>query len=286
MARVSFGLRGMWLPLFFQLISNVVFVNASTLNVAVNANCHQFGLQAVYGGQAIGLMLGAIIPRYRNMRNTLPAGAGTTTKDLLGFLLYVFLYLPVVIWIRPHKLEKFMWPTFIATITALFGIMAWAVVANGGSAGNLITPVMKLSAADRGFRFVQCISTVSGVYGSAADRFSDWTRFSRNKNSYILGSVTAMPVVITLCGFLGVLTASATKARYGHTMWQPLVILNFAQQENYTASSRAATFFAGLAIWSHQVFVNVSQNNVGAGMYNLELMSYILLQIRRWLEER
>lgn len=26
MARVAFGLRGMWLPLFFQLMSNICFV--------------------------------------------------------------------------------------------------------------------------------------------------------------------------------------------------------------------------------------------------------------------
>lgn len=27
MARVSFGLRGMWLPLFFQILANVIFVS-------------------------------------------------------------------------------------------------------------------------------------------------------------------------------------------------------------------------------------------------------------------
>jgi nucleobase:cation symporter-1, NCS1 family len=75
-----------------------------------------------------------------------------------------------------------------------------------------------------------------------------------------------MPVCITLCAILGVLTASATNATYGKPMWQPLVILSFAQQEHYTAGGRALTFFAGLSIWSHQVFVNVTQNNVGAGM--------------------
>lgn len=31
MARVSFGLRGMYLPLFFQLLSNVVFVSTNNL---------------------------------------------------------------------------------------------------------------------------------------------------------------------------------------------------------------------------------------------------------------
>jgi hypothetical protein len=35
--------------------------------------------------------------------------AGTTTKSLVGFFLYIILYLPVVIWIKPHRLERWMW---------------------------------------------------------------------------------------------------------------------------------------------------------------------------------
>ncbi|KAH8657101.1 permease for cytosine/purines, uracil, thiamine, allantoin-domain-containing protein [Tricladium varicosporioides] len=250
MARVSFGLRGMWLPLFFQILANVIF----------------FGLQAVYGGQAISLMLSAMSPHYKNLKNTLPASAGTTTRDLVGFFIYIITYLPMIVFIKPHKLEKFMWPAFIGTVATVFGIMGWAVAKNGGSPGNLVKPAIALSASARGFRFVQCISSVCGTYGGAADRFADWTRFSRKKNDYFWGSATAMPIVITICALLGVLTASATRAHFGTAMWQPLTILAYAQSSEYTAGCRAATFFAGLAIYSHQVFVNVTQNNVGAGM--------------------
>jgi NCS1 family nucleobase:cation symporter-1 len=144
--------------------------------------------------------------------------------------------------------------------------MAWAVQKNGGSPGNLVSPVIALSASERGFKFVQCVSSICGTYGGAADRFADWTRFSKKRNSYVIGSVTAMPIVITMCALLGVLTASATRDHYGTAMWQPLTILLFVQKEEYTAGCRAATFFAGLAIWAHQIFVNVTQNNVGAGM--------------------
>jgi nucleobase:cation symporter-1, NCS1 family len=226
----------------------------------------QFGVQAVFGGQAIGLMLGAMSKSYRDLPNTLPESAGTTTKDLVGFFLYIILYMPIVIWIKPHKLEKFMWPAFVGTVGTVFGIMGWAISANGGSPGNIVSPAIQLTAATRAFRFVQCISSVAGTYGGAADRFSDWTRFSKSKNSYLLGSITALPICITMCATLGVFTASATKARFGETMWQPLAILAFTQEEYYTAGGRALTFFAGLAIWSHQIFVNVTQNNVGAGM--------------------
>lgn len=86
--------------------------------------------------------------------------AGTNTKDLVGFFLYIILYLPVVIWIKPHKLERFMWPAFIGTVGTVFGIMGWAVARNGGSAGDMVSPALNISAATRGFRFVQCISAV------------------------------------------------------------------------------------------------------------------------------
>ncbi|KAE9978161.1 hypothetical protein BLS_000839 [Venturia inaequalis] len=243
----------------------------SCLSSGVAVLCGRAGAEkhlgyAVYGGQAISLMLGAMIPQYKDLENTLPTSAGTTSKEIVGFFIYIILYLPIVIWIKPHKLEKFMWPAFLGTVGTVFGIMAWAIHGNGGSPGDMVAPTITLSAANRGFRFVQCISSVCGTYGGAADRFSDWTRFSKKKNSYVVGSVTGMPVVITLCALLGVLTASATKSHYGTTMWQPLTILTFAQNESYNAGGRAATFFAGLAIWSHQIFVNVTQNNVGAGM--------------------
>jgi NCS1 family nucleobase:cation symporter-1 len=112
-------------------------------------------------------MLGAMIPQYKNLENTLPTSAGTTTKDIVGFFIYIILYLPIVIWIKPHRLEKFMWPAFLGTIGTVFGIMAWAVHGNGGSPGNMVAPTIALSAANRGFRFVQCISSVCGTYGGA-----------------------------------------------------------------------------------------------------------------------
>ena len=79
---------------------------------------------------------------------------------MLGFFLYIILYLPVVIWIKPHKLEKFMWPAFVGTVATVFGIMAWAVAENGGTAGSLVAPAIAVSSSTRAFRFIQCISSV------------------------------------------------------------------------------------------------------------------------------
>jgi NCS1 family nucleobase:cation symporter-1 len=78
MARTSFGLRGMYLPLFFQVLGNIIFVSPPQRTREwrfpdIADTCIQFGLQATYGGQAISLMLGAIFPSYKDLENTLPA---------------------------------------------------------------------------------------------------------------------------------------------------------------------------------------------------------------------
>lgn len=92
---------------------------------------------------------------------------------MLGFFLYIIGYLPIIIFVKPHKLEKFMWPAFVGIVGTVFGIMAWAVHENDGSPGSLISPTVKLSASARGFRFVQCISGIAGTYGGSGDRISD-----------------------------------------------------------------------------------------------------------------
>ena len=79
----------------------------------------------------------------------------------------------MIVFIKPHKLEKFMWLPFVGTVGTVFGIMGWAVSKNGGSAGNLVAPAIALTASRRGFIFVQAISTICGTYGAAADRFAD-----------------------------------------------------------------------------------------------------------------
>jgi hypothetical protein len=118
--------------------------------------------------------LSYVFPRECVKRTSLTfLSAGTTTKGMVGFFLYIITYLPVIVFIRPHKLEKFMWPAFIGTVGTVFGIMAWAVHNNSGSAGDLVHPGIAITSSARGFRFVQCISAVAGTYGGAADRISD-----------------------------------------------------------------------------------------------------------------
>ncbi|RDW85993.1 hypothetical protein BP5796_04318 [Coleophoma crateriformis] len=246
--RMAFGMRGTYIPIFIIFIGVMVFA----------------GIQAYYGAQALTLMLGAIFPSFKFMENTLPASAAITTKDLIGFVLYLIVYIPILSYIRPHQLRLGLYPAFIFTVATFVGILIWALVSNGG-AGNLISSPIEISNAQKAYRFVQCVSSISGNWGGVGDRYSDWTRFEKKRGVSIPGLI-GLPIVVTVCAVFGVLTTTATAEMYGVVQWNPILLLEYAQTVSYTPACRAATFFAGFGMFFDQIFLNLTQNSIPAGM--------------------
>jgi NCS1 family nucleobase:cation symporter-1 len=189
------------------------------------------------------------------------------TKDLIGFLLFYTLYVPMVWFIRPHQFRKFLYPGFFLVLTVMFGFLIFAIRYNGGSIGPLMgSNPIPMSVADRTFRVFQCLFTVIGTWGGAAERFSDWSRYAESRNAPNVGLFVGMPLGLTFSVAVGCISTSALYGATGVLEWNPLVVLSTLQQENYTASTRAATFFAGATLFLCQVIVNCCNNTVSWGM--------------------
>lgn len=110
-------------------------------------------------------------------------------------------------------------------MVTFFGILGWSIHANGGSAGNLVAPAIKISKLEARFRMVQSITSVAGTYTGGSNRVSDWTRFSMTRHAPTPAMLTALPVTVTLVGLIGVLVTSATNELYGgDVMWNPLLV--------------------------------------------------------------
>jgi NCS1 family nucleobase:cation symporter-1 len=75
-----------------------------------------------------------------------------------------------------------------------------------------------------------------------------------------------MPITVTLGALVGVLTTSAAYELYGEVLWNPTILLQHLQHENYTAACRAGTFFAGCGLFISQIFENITQNGFSNGM--------------------
>lgn len=211
-------------------------------------------------------MLSAIFPSFKHMKNTLPASAAITTQDLIGFILYTVLFMPIVYFIKPRVLRFALYPSFFITMAVFLGVLIWGIHINGGTGpASVLAPAMQLTRSQRAFRFIQCASSVSGTWGSCADRYSDWSRFEKKKYRSLPGLIV-LPLIVTLTGAFGVLTTAATAQHFGIVQWNPVLLLDYVQTQSYTPGCRAATFFAGLAFYYSQIFINLSQNTIPFGM--------------------
>lgn len=228
---------------------------------------------------ALVLMLNALSPGFLAMPNTLPQSAGITTPQLIGFVLFVVVYMPFIYWVPPHRIHRLLMANLVVSSATLLGIMAWAVHANGGP-GNLLAPAVDVPRAQVGFLMAQGISSVAGTYAGGSDRVSDWTRYARHRHAPTAAQLTALPVSVTVFALVGVVTTSATAELLGgEAEWNPMVLLQTIQMRNYTAACRAGTFFAGAGLLSVTIFINYTQNCVSSGMDMAMLLP-------RWLSRR
>jgi NCS1 family nucleobase:cation symporter-1 len=158
-------------------------------------------------------MLNSIFPTFLRMKNTLPTSAGITTPDLIGFLVYMALFTPIVM-IPPHKLGRLLLPVFGVTCVTFAGILGWALHANGGP-GNLVSPAITITPLAARYAFVQGIVQVGGAYTGGSVRLSDWTRFTATPMAPRVGMVIAQPLSMVIGALIGVLVTSATNELYG-----------------------------------------------------------------------
>jgi NCS1 family nucleobase:cation symporter-1 len=218
-----------------------------------------------FGGQTFVLILNALSPSFLHMENTLPVSAGITTPGLIGFILFIILYFPIIYFVPAWKVQKLLEVQVVVATVTLLGIMGWAVHANGGSPGDLVSPSIKLTKAEAGFRIIQGITSVAGTYTGGTDRVSDWTRYGRRRHAST-PAIASLAITVILTALVGIISTSALAERYGMLEWNPLVMLQWIQLNYYTPACRAGTFFAGLGLLSVTVFVNYTQNCVSSGM--------------------
>jgi NCS1 family nucleobase:cation symporter-1 len=78
------------------------------------------------------------------MKNTLPESAAITTNQLVGFIIYIIVFTPMML-IHPSKLNKYLWVAFGAVLATIVGLFIWAVASNHGA--SVAPPELKISSA-------------------------------------------------------------------------------------------------------------------------------------------
>lgn len=151
--------------------------------------------------------------------------AGITTPGLIGFVLFVLLYFPIIYYVPAYKVQKLLEVQVVVATVTLFGIMGYAVSANGGSAGNLIKPAIALTRTEKAFKIVQGITSVAGTYTGGTDRVSDWTRYGKRRHTST-PAIIALAFTVTLAALLGIIATSAFAEAYAELQWNPMIMVS------------------------------------------------------------
>ncbi|KAJ9608822.1 hypothetical protein H2200_006593 [Cladophialophora chaetospira] len=249
LARVTFGLYGSYIPILLLVLENVVF----------------FGIHGYFGGLAATVVINAMSPKFMRWRNTLPESAAITSQALIGFVIYVVVFLLLSI-VHPSKYRNLVWPAAIVISVVLLGLLGWAISANGGTSGDLLAGKINLSSTDKSFAMLYAISSAAGSSTAYASRISDWTRFAKTKHSPTFAMLVAAPLFGCIGPIFGILATSAVYSRYGVVTWNPLALLLYVQETQYTAGCRTATFFAGIGLFVALIMNNMMGKILPAGM--------------------
>ncbi|DAA73008.1 TPA_exp: NCS1 allantoate transporter [Trichophyton benhamiae CBS 112371] len=224
-----------------------------------------FAFQSYTGGLCVSAILAAIFPSFNNLQNTLPESAHVTTQQIIGWALFNIISIPML-YRRPERSEKLMIGMNVISFASLLGIMIWSLSYAKG-AGDLIHQASDLQGSSAlGFGILQGTTTVVGTVSIALTSQMDFSRFARKPSDQVFGQWFTFIIIGSVMPLFGCLTSSATQKIYGEPLWNPPTILAMWLQRDYSSTSRAAAFFAGLGLVSSQLALTVVDNGYSVGM--------------------
>ena len=249
LSRGAWGMRGGFWPLLNRIMTACIWM----------------GIQAYWGGQAVKIILGAVIgPKFVYWRNTLPESAHVDEASLLSFFVFLAVFAPMLL-VVPERLRIPFRVAFVMIACTVLGMLVWALSANGG-AGTLIHTGPTEQGSILGWNTVYGLQSVIGVFGSGCLGQSDWTRYSKTPNAALFGQIVTAPIAICVTALCGLLVTSATAEIYGEVFWNPFQLLLAIQHNSLSAGARAGTFFAGLGFLASALALCIVTNSVAGGM--------------------
>ena len=236
-----------------------------------------YSVQAWIGGRCVYVCLEAIWP---NLEDRIPNhihATGLTTATFMTYIIFSVISLPLI-YIRPHKLKKLLWAGVVSIFVFFFVVLVWALATMEGF-GSIITS--RPAIQDRSTGWSICYAIISAIGGISAGILNqaDYARFARRPRSAWYGQLAAAAPYSIISSVIGILVTAATQRRYGEPIWS-LPDLMIAMMHDGGSRSRAAGFFAGVAMIISQWGINIPGNALSGG-FDLAATFPTFINIRR-----
>ena len=263
--RSSFGIRGSNVPCLIRAL----------------VGCGWFGIQTMFGGLAIHLLLSAIVPPWQSL-----GGWG----QVLGF----FIFAAMNLWVVIRGAESIKWlETLSAPLLLLvaIGLMVWALP-HVSLSELMAQPPSRPEDASVTTYFLSGLTAMVGFWATLSLNIPDFSRFAKSQKDQIVGQVIGLPLTMFFFAALGVVMTAASASLVGETVSDPVTLIGHIDSPVWVSIAMVliviatiSTNTAGNIVSPTNDFQNIAPkliNRTGGvlltGLVGTLLMGYDLLQ--------
>lgn len=198
--RSSFGILGSNVPCLVRAL----------------VGCGWFGIQTMFGGLAIHLLLSELIPAWAAL-----GGMG----EVIGFFVFGAMNLYVVI----RGAESIKWLETLAAPLLLVvgvGLMMWAWP-NMSMTELLAQPPSRPEGASVYGYFFAGLTAMVGFWATLSLNIPDFSRFAKSQKDQIAGQIIGLPLTMFFFAALGVVLTAASETLVGQTVADPVRLIGY-----------------------------------------------------------
>ncbi|RKR07588.1 NCS1 family nucleobase:cation symporter-1 [Kushneria sinocarnis] len=218
--RSSFGIRGSNLPCLIRAL----------------VGCGWFGIQTMFGGLAIHLLLSALLPGW--------AGLGG-----LGQVIGFFVFAAANLWVVIRGAESIRWlETLSAPLLLLVGagLMVWALP--NISVGELLARPPSRPAEDALLpHLLSGLTAMVGFWATLSLNIPDFSRYARSQKDQIAGQIIGLPLTMFFFAALGVVMTAASPALVGETVADPVNLIGHIDSPAWVAIAMVLIIIATIS---------------------------------------
>ena len=277
---------GLPCPVVLRASFGIIGSNVPSLIRALVA-CGWFGVQTLFGGIAIHLLLSAVFDSWAALGGT---------GEVLGF--FIFWVANIAVVIRGSEsikhLETLAAPMLLAVAVGLF---LWAMPKV--DVGTLLaTPPTRPEGQSLIGYFMAALTAMVGFWATLSLNIPDFSRYASSQRSQIIGQIIGLPLTMLLFSGLGVVLTAASTDLVGTTISDPINLIGKIDSPFWVMLAMLMIILATIStntaaniVSPTNVFQNVAPKYINehkgvllTGLIGIVLMSWELLKKLGWLD--
>ncbi len=273
-------------PVVLRASFGIIGSNVPSLIRALVA-CGWFGVQTLFGGIAIHLMLSALFDGWAALGGT---------GEVLGF--FIFWVLNIAVVIRGSESIKHL-ETLAAPLLLIVavGLIVWAMPKVSMSE-VLAVPANRPEGASFAGYFMAALTAMVGFWATLSLNIPDFSRFAKSQRSQVIGQIIGLPLTMFLFAGLGVILTSASMSLVGETISDPINLIGKIDNPLWVVMSMLMIILATIStntaaniVSPTNSFQNIAPRYINenrgviiTGIIGILLMSWELLKKLGWIE--